>query len=166
MLYVDLDEKELFQGLINRPVRIPCREFILSQADKCKKFIDEFRKMAIEMDFAGRVLQIVPRFRLYGTTRVVVQAYNHLDKDIWDAILFAAKKTIKKKFGYPRSPDLGRAGMEVNFWKSVKSAVLRRAVLPEATENMARQLEIDPITARSLTKKQVQKQVHQSVQKL
>jgi hypothetical protein len=118
------------------------------------------------MDFAGRVLQIVPRFRLYGTTRVVVQAYNHLDKDIWDAILFAAKKTIKKKFGYPRSPDLGRAGMEVNFWKSVKSAVLRRAVLPEATENMARQLEIDPITARSLTKKQVQKQVHQSVQKL
>jgi hypothetical protein len=30
MLYVDLDEKELFQGIINRPVRIPCREFILA----------------------------------------------------------------------------------------------------------------------------------------
>ena len=110
------------------------------------------------MDFAGRVSQMVPRFRLHGPTRVVVQAYNHLDKDIWDTILLAAKKTIKKKFRYPRSPDLGRA--------SVKSAVFRRAVLPEATENMARQLEIDPITARSLTKKQVQKQVHQSVQKL
>jgi hypothetical protein len=130
----------------------------LSQADKCKKFIDKFRKIAIKMDFAGRVSQMVPRFRLYGTTRVVVQAYNHLDKDIWDTILLAATKTIKKKFRYPCSPDLGRA--------SVKSAVFRRAVLPEATENMARQLEIDPITARSLTKKQVQKQVHQSVQKL
>lgn len=38
MLYVNLDEKELFQGLINRPVRVPSREFILAQADKCKNF--------------------------------------------------------------------------------------------------------------------------------
>jgi hypothetical protein len=55
MLYVDLDERELFQGLINRPVRIPCREFILAQADKCKKFIDEFRKLAEEQDFVRKV---------------------------------------------------------------------------------------------------------------
>ena len=39
MLYVDFDEKELFQGLINRPVRVPSREFILAQADKCDKFL-------------------------------------------------------------------------------------------------------------------------------
>ena len=32
MLYADLDENQLFQGLINRPVRIPSREFILAQA--------------------------------------------------------------------------------------------------------------------------------------
>ena len=166
MLYVDLDEKELFQGLVNRPVRIPCREFILSQADKCKKFIDVFRKVATEMDFAGRVSQIVLSFRLHGPTMPVIQAYNNLDRDIWDAILSTAKKTIKKKFGYSRSPDLGRAGMEVNFWKSVKSAVFRRAILPEATEKMAQKLDIDPIHARSLTKKQVQKQVRQSVQHL
>jgi hypothetical protein len=43
MLYVDLDEKELFQGLINRPVRVPSREFILAQADKYKKFINVFK---------------------------------------------------------------------------------------------------------------------------
>jgi hypothetical protein len=59
MLYVDLDEKELFQGLINRPVRIPCREFILAQADKCKRFIDEFKKIAAAKDFSGRVKYVV-----------------------------------------------------------------------------------------------------------
>jgi hypothetical protein len=45
MLYVDLDETELFQGLINRPVQVPSREFILAQADKCKKFLEVVREL-------------------------------------------------------------------------------------------------------------------------
>jgi hypothetical protein len=48
MVYADIDEKELFQGRINRPVRVPTREFILAQEDKCKMFLDGFKRVATE----------------------------------------------------------------------------------------------------------------------
>jgi hypothetical protein len=52
MVYVDLDEEELFQGKINRPVRVPCREFLLAQADKCEGFLKAFKQRSGERNSA------------------------------------------------------------------------------------------------------------------
>jgi hypothetical protein len=91
-----LDEQELFQGLINRPVRVPSREFILAQADKCKKFIDVFRKLS--EDIPNRVKEIVLRFRNEGASARVIQAYDNLNDAIYDAIIAVAKRAIRKKW--------------------------------------------------------------------
>jgi hypothetical protein len=66
MVYADIDEKELFQGRINRPVRVPTREFILAQADKCKMFLDGFKQIASERRFEYRVNQLYEKLQLEG----------------------------------------------------------------------------------------------------
>ena len=164
MLYVDFDEKELFQGLINRPVRVPSREFILAQADKCDKFLKMVRELT--RDVPNRVNRLVHNFRRNGLTNQAIEEYNNLDKTIHEALIAAAKKTIRKKFGYRRSPDLGEAGLKVNFWKSIKSSIYRRSPPPLATVKIAEKLQVDIDKAMSMSKNAVLKQVDRMVQEL
>ncbi|KAL7502579.1 hypothetical protein ACHAXN_000520, partial [Cyclotella atomus] len=164
MLYVDLDEKELFQGLINRPVRVPSREFILAQADKCEKFLTMVRKLT--KDVPMQVDGIVATFRRNGSTHQAIEAYNRLDMSIYEAFIAAAKKTIHKKSGYNRSPDLGEAGLRVNFWKSIKSSIYRRSPPPPATVKIAEKLQVNIEDAMSMSKNAALKQVDKMVQEL
>jgi exonuclease III len=99
MIYADIDENELFQGLINRPVRVPSREFILSQADKCKKFIDEFRSIATKQNFDSRAKLLYLRFQTEGPSIELERLYNILDKEIQDQLLHVAKTIVRKKYG-------------------------------------------------------------------
>jgi hypothetical protein len=80
--------------LINRPVRIPSREFILAQADKCEKFLKVVRKLT--KDVPNQVDRIVNNFRRNGLMHQAIEEYNKLDKTIYEAIIAAAKKTIHK----------------------------------------------------------------------
>eukprot|EP00956_Cyclotella_meneghiniana_P018458 scaffold30735_cov52-Cyclotella_meneghiniana.AAC.5 len=123
MVYVDIliIEKEAFEGKMNRPVRIPSREFILAQTDKCVLFLEAFKEQAQIHQFQRRAESLRDRLQAMGATPSLVQEYNNLDKQIQDAILFAAKKTIKKKYGYCRSLNLGKAGYKVSFWKSINT---------------------------------------------
>jgi hypothetical protein len=57
----------------------------------------------------------VTKFRNKGASNQAIQAYDNLNDAIYDAIIAAAKKSIRKKFGYKRSPELCRAGLTVNF---------------------------------------------------
>lgn len=164
MLYADMDEKELFQGLINRPVRIPSREFIIAQADKCEKFLEEVKILTKDIPF--QVNQLVETFRRFGATEYAIKEYNKLDKIIHESILAAAKKTVHKKIGYKRSPELGEAGMKVNFWKSIKSSIYRRSQPPVATVKMAEKLQIEIDEAMKMNKNAVLKQVDKMVQEL
>ena len=54
MVYVDIIEKEAFEGKMNRPVRIPSREFILAQTDKCVLFLGAFKEQAQTHQFQRR----------------------------------------------------------------------------------------------------------------
>ena len=108
--------------VVNRPVQVPCREFVLAQADKCQKFLKEFKEKAQYCNFARRANNLSRRLAANGATDELVRAYNILDEEIKQRIIQVAKKVVKKKFGYARSPELGRAGLLVNFWKSIHSA--------------------------------------------
>jgi exonuclease III len=66
MVYADLDEEELFQGKINRPVRVPCREFLLAQADKCEAFIKAFKLKCDERNFRRRAESLYAEFQEQG----------------------------------------------------------------------------------------------------
>jgi hypothetical protein len=133
MVYADLDESLLFDGQVHRPVRVPNREFMLSQADKCEIFMKAFKKLANDCNFRKRVESIEARMAAIGPSESLVLEYNNLDSEIVRRILECAKKCIKKKYGYARSPELGAAGLVLNFWKSVHSAKQRQKTLPQAT---------------------------------
>jgi hypothetical protein len=122
MVYVDLDEEELFQGKINRPVRAPCREFLLAQADKCEGFLKAFKQRSDERNFRHRAESLYAEFQSFGMRDSLVERYNILDNEIREHILGVAGSKVKKKFGYNRSPELGKAGMVLHFWKSLLSS--------------------------------------------
>eukprot|EP00956_Cyclotella_meneghiniana_P039711 scaffold177683_cov66-Cyclotella_meneghiniana.AAC.6 len=148
MLYADIDEKELFQ----------------TQADKCEKFLKEDRKLT--KDVPNQVDKIINNFRSNGSTYQAIEEYNNLDKTIYEALIAAAKRTIHKKSGYKRSPDLGEAGLKVNFWKSIKSSIYRRSPPPPATFKIAEKLQVNINEAMSMSKNAALKQVHKMVQEL
>ena len=166
MVYVDLDEREAFEGQLNRPVRIPSREFILAQSDKCEKFMEVFLEQAERHQFKRRIERLSEKFKSGGAIKELVTEYNNLDKQIQDSMLHAAKKTIKKKFGYNRSMALGTAGYAVNFWKSVLSAKMLHVTIPAATRRMAEKLKLDMGYVTEMSTGQTRKRTRETVEEL
>ena len=163
MIYADIDENELFQGLINRPVRVPSREFILSQADKCKKFIDEFRSIVKKRNFDSRARTLYRRFQNEGTSIELEKLYNILDKEFQEQLLHVAKTIVRKKYGYNRSPELCQAGQTVNFWKSMYSSKRNKRRPPREAYRLADILNLSVGKEHKLTRFQMRKKVAESV---
>jgi hypothetical protein len=86
MVYMDLDEKILFNGIINRPVAVPSREFMLAQADKCEKFLKLF-------------LEIVEKRRLTHEFISFVMNSNNMDPQSTSSML-TMNSTLKYKKSY------------------------------------------------------------------
>jgi hypothetical protein len=157
MVYADLDESKLFDGLLNRPIRVPNRVFLLVQADKQIKFLKAFHSRTEQCKFKSRVLQLASLFRQHGPAPSLVKRYNDLDEEIQQRLVECAALCIKKKFGYTRSPAFGLAGKNVNFWKSIDSASRRRKEPPARTLKMAEELDIDLLLVRLLLHPQLWK---------
>ena len=166
MIYADIDETELFQGLVNRPVRVPSREFILSQADKCKKFTDEFRSIASKRNFDTRAKRLYRRFQEEGPSTELEKLYNILDKEIQEQLLHVAKTIVRKKYGYSRSPELCYAGQMVNFWKSMYFSKRNKRRPPREAYRLADILGLSVHQECKLTRDQMRKTVADSVMAL
>lgn len=160
MVYADIDESLLFDGQVNRPVRVPNREFMLSQADKCEIFIKAFKKLAQDFNFKKRIESIEARMAVTGPSEMLVLEYNNLDSEIMRRILECAKKCIKKKYGYARSPELGAAGLVLNFWKSVHSSKLMQKSLPQATIRLADKLAVPLQNVATMTRNVARRHVN------
>jgi hypothetical protein len=143
MVYADIDESLLFQGLINRPVRVPTREFVLAQADKCELFVKGFKEIAVQRKFQSRAARLYAEFERGGATDSLVREYNILDNEIQEHLLEVASARVKRKYGYNRSPDLGKAGMKLNFWKAILSSKQLQRQPSKAALAMAEKLGIE-----------------------
>lgn len=166
MVYADLDEAMLFEGLVNRPVRVPNREFILAQADKKKIFLDAFKEKAKECRFSERARQLQAAFETHGKSPALVLQYNNLDREVQRRIIECASKHVKKKFGYNRSEALGKAGQLVSFWKSILSSRRRRCPPPPRCHEMAAQFEIEMPSVQVMPKREIRKQLRVAVESL
>ena len=91
MLYMDLKEDALFNGIMNRPVLSPPREFTLEHADKVEKFTDRFQTLAEEKRFKERVMKLASAFEKYGATQTNLDTFQGLDTEIMECLLSAAK---------------------------------------------------------------------------
>ena len=133
MLHMDLDENEVFRGRLHRPVDVQSREFTIEQADKQKKFIEEFKVIWTHQNIAERVVDIAKQLEKHGPTTALIKIYHQIDRDIIRGMLTSAKRSVKKKFGYQRSPALSREGSLLLIWKSVGSAKRCKRQIPGTT---------------------------------
>jgi mannitol/fructose-specific phosphotransferase system IIA component (Ntr-type) len=78
MRSTDLDEKIHFNSIINRPVAVPNREFMLAQADKCEKFLKLFFEIAETRQFEAHVYALHDKFEQNGPTEQLQQAISSL----------------------------------------------------------------------------------------
>jgi hypothetical protein len=166
MVYADLDEEELFQGKINRPVRVPCREFLLAQADKCESFITAFKQKCEERNFRQRAESLYAEFQTQGMSDALVDRYNVLDNEIREHILGVAGSKVKKKYGYNRSPELGHAGMMLHYWKSLLSSSQGRRVPANKSRKLAEKLGIEIDLAAALTRSELRDEIRNARENL
>ena len=64
--------------------------------------MEAFKEQAEIHQFKSWAENLKLKLQIMGVTPNLAEEYNNLDKQIQDAILHAAKKTIKKKYGYCR----------------------------------------------------------------
>ena len=121
MCYVDFDSKTLFRGILNRPVDLPSREFLLTQADKTLKFTCILRRLQEEHKIRERVFKLARCFAEHGKTADNVKKYQTIDKEHTELILCAASQAGHKEFGYVRSKLLTEAGQTVILYKALLS---------------------------------------------
>ena len=124
-IYMDCNEKKLFNGIINRPMHHPAREFKLEQADRVEKFIKRFRELAEDRKLAEGVRKLAADFAKYGSDENMVKRYQAMDKQICQYMI-AAAQFIKGRCGYVRSPTLTDASVQLHFWKSIRSCKLNK----------------------------------------
>ena len=97
------------------------------------------------------------KFRNEGASNQAIQAYDNLNDAIHDEITAAGNK---------RSPELCRAGLTVNFWKSIQSSIFCRRPPPLGTVKIAEELGIDVDEAMIMSKSASLKKTQSAVQNL
>jgi len=90
---MDCDEKELFRGIINRPVMSPAQEIVIEHTDKCEKILERFRELASEKKFTECVTKLAADFEKHGATDINIKRFHILDRKITECILSAAMDT-------------------------------------------------------------------------
>ena len=121
MCYIDFDSKTLFRGVVNRPIDLTSREFMLTQADKVLTFTCILRRLQEEHKIRERVFKLARCFAEHGKTEDNVQKYQAIDREHKELILCAASKAGHKEFGYARSKLLTEAGQVVILYKALLS---------------------------------------------
>jgi hypothetical protein len=96
----------------------------------------------------------------------LVERYNILDNEIREHKLGVAGSKVKKKYGYNRSPELGHAGMQLHFWKSLLSARQGRRVPANKSLKLAEKLAIEIDPATSLTRHELREEVRKARENL
>ena len=141
--YVDFDEKQLFKGIINRPVPTHAREFRIEQTDKKVKFVAEAKPQFEAKKIRSRVFALAEQLHKFGATKKNVRQYQVVDRDIRHIAVSAAKKTSKKKFGYMRSPQIQESGRMLVVNKMILDCKQRNAPPTQALLTRAETLGVD-----------------------
>ena len=110
LAYVDFDEKQLFAGLINRPVPHHSCEILIAQADKVQEFVEALTSKLDEHRIPQKIMHLADGFAHTQATPINAHRYNTIYGEFLDITKSIAKKVGRKKYGYNRSPALTTAG--------------------------------------------------------
>ena len=159
LAYMDLDERQLFQGLINRPVPYHSRELQFTQADKVRVFIAALENKLDEHAFPHRVTQLADAFALTSSTPANITKYNNIYGEFLDLTRAMAKQTGKKKYGYNRSPTLTSTGQLLLLYKHVHDCKRRNVELTPSILSRCEKYDIPYIMLQEMTIPQLRKKI-------
>ena len=106
LAYIDVDERRMFNGVLNRPVHHHSREITLAQDDKVLQFTKDFTDKLNEHSVQGLMMKLADGFTVHGALVKNVEVYHALYKEFIDLARSTSKKAGKRKFGYMRSSEL------------------------------------------------------------
>jgi hypothetical protein len=132
MAFIDFDERQLFNGIINRPVPHHSREILIAQTDKVQEFTRGFEAALDDHSFPERVAKLAAAFARNAASDVNIQSYNDLYGEFLDMAKSTAKKVGRKKYGYNRSPTLTTAGQLLLIHKHAYDCKRRHAPLTKS----------------------------------
>lgn len=153
LAYIDFEERLLFRGIINRPVDIHSREFMIEQTDKTKQFQKETEKAVKENKIKEKVFKMAVSFARRGRTKRNVVMYQKLDEQIKNMARGTAAKVGKKKYGYMRNRDLTLAGQMLILYKMMLDCKDRQAPPIAALIKRVQALQVDLTRFREISRR-------------
>ena len=109
MAVMDMDERVLFAGILNRPPHKHSREILIAQEDKVRAFLHTTRALLTEHAIERRVYELASEFVVEGSTPTTIEHFHKIYAQFLDLVKAAAKREGRKKYGYKRSPALTHA---------------------------------------------------------
>lgn len=159
LAFMDLDEKKLFGGVLNRPVHFHSREITLEQDDKVQKYLslleDKLREHKVEL----RIVELAAMFSTYGPTDKNIRKYQRLYKEFIDLARGCAKQVGRKKFGYMRSAELTIRARILLIFKQIYDCKSRKAPMSAALRTRCESMDIPLDTLETHTLQDLRKEV-------
>jgi hypothetical protein len=143
MAVMDMDERTLFAGLLNRPPPKHSREILIAQEDKVQAFIHTTKDLLKEHAVQRRVFELASAFVTSGATDTNIATFHRLYQQFLELSQSAAKTAGRKKYGYKRSPALVHAARMKCAYKMILDCKLRKAGPSPALIRYCTSLDID-----------------------
>lgn len=143
MAVMDMDERKLFAGLINRPPPRHSREILIAQEDKVQAFLHTTKSLLKEHEIQRRVFDLAAEFVQNGASIENVENFQKLYGEFLRLVKAAAKKEGRKKYGYARSPALVLAAQLKCAYKMMLDCKQRRVGASPGLIRYCTKLELD-----------------------
>jgi hypothetical protein len=98
MAVVDVCERKLFDGILNRPPIHHSREILIAQEDKVANFLHTIRPLLKEHEIQRRTFDLAADFVSEGATDELIHKYHILYREFLELSKGAAKTAGRKKF--------------------------------------------------------------------
>lgn len=144
MAVMDMDERTLFAGILNRPPPRHSREILIAQDDKVQAFLHTICPLLKEHEVQRRVIDLATRFATEGSNEERQHEYHNLYKQFLEIANGAAKEVGKKKYGYARSPALVQAARMKCAHKMILDCKRRNVEASPALLRYCGTLDINP----------------------
>ena len=161
LAYIDVDEQQLFRGILNRPVAHHSREITLTQEDKVQRFLGLLTEQLTSHSIHARTFRLADHFVTHGASDKNIKAYHTLYREFLDLTRACAKKAGKKKFGYMRSLELTKRARTLLAYKQMYDCKIRRAAVSPALRGRLVSLEIDPDQLDSMAIETLRKEIRE-----
>lgn len=159
LAFIDVDERKLFQGILNQPVTHHSREITIAQEDKVQQFLELFTEQLMAHSIHTRTLRLADHFTIHGALDKNIQAYHTIYTEFLDLARANAKKAGRKKHGYMRSLELTKRARILLAYKQMYDCKCRRANISLALTNRCVALDINPDYLESLPIQTLRKQI-------